>query len=146
LARRRIPIFPLLGALTVLAGAGAAAWIVWEQSNPGVRAPTERGVCWRMTAGADAPVFTAVGRGTENLESCAATLEALHLSLGQRVIQGAYQGRFIFVNRNAILTAESLEGPRWPIFQGELRQRLRNRIQAAEQREAAGLPPLPSGL
>ena len=57
-----------------------------------------------------------LARGVENLETCAVLLEGVHLQ-GQRGADGAYQGYFIFVDADAISSARSLGGMRYPIFQ-----------------------------
>ena len=135
-------IFPILGVVTVLLGAGAASWVVWDQNRPRVMAPTDVQVCWLMAPGAGAPRFTVVSRSSANLESCAANLEGMHMDTGAP-IRGAYQGRFIFVDRDAIQSSPTLEGGRWRIFWGAQRAALRKKIGIQRQRVAMGLPAIP---
>jgi hypothetical protein len=138
-AERTSPIFALAGGATLLAAAASVGWLVWDQSRPVLTAPTEAKVCWRMH---DRRRFEALGRNVENLESCAANLETLHLDHGGTV-EGAYQGRFIFIDSSAIRSASSIDGGRWRIFYGPQREALDKRIRTAQQRAAKGLPTLP---
>jgi hypothetical protein len=50
------------------------------------------------------------------LETCAVLLEGLSLQ-GHPAPTGAYQGYFIFVGADAIRSARSLGGMRYPVFQ-----------------------------
>ena len=55
---------------------------------------------------------------TDSLEKCAANLEAMRikfLTLGgtRQEIYGAYQANFLFLQKEGVLTATSLEGPRY---------------------------------
>jgi len=140
--RRPSPIFAWLGGATALAVLAGFGWVVWDQTRPALTAPTEVRVCWRMQGEGSGARFTALGRNVENLESCAANLEAIHLGSGRNIV-GAYQGRFIFVDRDAIRSAEKIDGARWRIFYGAQREALDKKIRTAQQRAAAGLPPLP---
>ena len=91
----------LIAALALAACAGASA-------------PEDPGVCFRVD-GAPAR-FAVLARGVENLESCAVLLEGLRLQ-GHPASTGAFQGYFIFVGDDAIRSAPSLHGMRYPIFQ-----------------------------
>ncbi len=139
MAKRPFPIFFALGAATILAGAGAAGWIVWDNSRPEIEAPTEANVCWLMERGGGQVRFVALSRRIDNLESCAATLEGHYLA-GRRRLEGAFQGRFLFVDENAIQSAESLEGGRWRIFYGPQREALDRRIRTAQKAAPTGQP------
>jgi len=141
LAERPSPIFAVLGVVAILAGAGAAGWIIWDQNQPRVEAPTEPQVCFRMDRVGGQARFTVIDKPIENLESCAAQLEGIHMETGANLI-GAFQGRFIFVDRNAIQSAQSLDGARWRIFWGAQREALGKKIRAARERQLLGLPPL----
>lgn len=142
MAERPSRIYPLLGVVAVLLGAGAVGWIVWDQNRPRVEAPTEAQVCWLMAPGNGPPRFTVVSRGVENLESCAANLEGMHMDTGA-TLRGAYQGRFIFVDRDAIQSSPALTGARWRIFWGPQREALDRKIRIQRQRVAMGLPAIP---
>ena len=139
MAERSSRIYPLLGVIAVLMGAGAAGWIVWDQNRPRLEAPTEAKVCWLMSADGK---FTVLSRKSENLESCAANLEGLHMDSGA-TLRGAYQGRFIFVDAGAIQSSPTVDGARWRIFWGAQREALRKKIGIQRRRVAMGLPPDP---
>ena len=97
-----------LAALLLLAVPAACA--------PRVQAPADPGVCWHMVLPKGGkPVYNKVAEGRPNLESCAANLEAMRvrfLSLGgsRTNIYGAYQGTFIFINRDGVYASEKLDG------------------------------------
>jgi hypothetical protein len=59
--------------------------------------------------------FTVLARDVENLETCAVLMEGL--SLQGHPATGAYQGYYIFVGDDAIRSAPSLHGMRYPVFQ-----------------------------
>ncbi|MEO6377744.1 MAG: hypothetical protein ABIO37_06940 [Caulobacteraceae bacterium] len=101
-----LPAGALAGVVTLAVG----FWPI-----PGTPAPNEPNVCWRMDRGPAKPTFVRLGRRVDNLESCAARLEGLHLK-DRREVVGAYQGRFIIVNLQNISSAQRLDGPRWRIF------------------------------
>ena len=82
----------------------------------GPSAPEDRGVCWRVDSPDGKASFTELARGVENLETCAVLLEGLNLQ-GHPAPTGAYQGYFIFVGADAIRSASSLHGMRYPVFQ-----------------------------
>jgi len=142
LAEKPSRIYPLLGVATVMLGGGAAGWIVIDQNRPRIEAPTEAQVCWLMAPGAGAPRFTVLSRKSENLESCAANLEGLHMESGG-ALRGAYQGRFIFVDSDAIQSSPTVDGVRWRIFWGAQREALRKKIGIQRRRVAMGLPAIP---
>jgi hypothetical protein len=76
------------------------------------------GLCYHVTFDKQVkPVYHPLVKAP-NLETCAANLEAMRvkfLSMGGSATEllGAYQGNFIFVQREGILTSTSLEGPRY---------------------------------
>jgi hypothetical protein len=142
LAERPSRIYPWLGVVAVVLGVGAAGWVVWDQNRPRVEAPTEAQVCWRMDMAGGKPRFTVLSRRVDNLESCAANLEGMHMDTGGPV-RGAYQGRFIFVDADAIQSSPTLDGARWRIFWGPQREALRKKIIAQRRRVAMGLPAVP---
>lgn len=93
----------VLAALALAACAGPAA-------------PEDPGVCFRVDSVAGKSTFTALARGVENLETCAVLLEGVNLQ-GHSAPIGAYQGYFIFIGADAIRSARSLGGMRYPVFQ-----------------------------
>ena len=82
----------------------------------GPPAPDDPGVCFRVDDAAGKSSFTALARGVENLETCAVLLEGVNLQ-GHPAPTGAYQGYFIFIGADAIRSAPSLHGMRYPVFQ-----------------------------
>lgn len=119
--RRRItPTAWITGAFGVVAVAAFALAFLGPKPTP---APDARGVCWRMLGGEQAPRFVSIASDIANLETCAAHLERLYLQAGGE-IAGAYQGRFIFIDSQAIRSGSSLEGSRWRIFFGPQREAL----------------------
>ena len=99
--RRAVPL--VLAALALVGCAGPSA-------------PEDPGVCFRVDNAAGKPAFTALARGVENLETCAVLLEGVNLQ-GHAAPTGAYQGYFIFIGPDAIRSARSVGGMRYPVFQ-----------------------------
>ncbi|HYC75593.1 hypothetical protein [Brevundimonas sp.] len=98
-------------------GAGAAAVAACSQS---VEAPYEPGVCFAVEAGAEgeAPVFNKLAEDQPQLEHCAARLEEMRLNFlrhggSRQEITGAYQGQYLFIDREGIWVSKSLDGPRF---------------------------------
>lgn len=85
------------------------------------RAPQDRGVCYAVTlpkAEGGEPQFNVVARDQPQIEHCAARLEEMRqgfLRLGgsNRDLIGAFQGRFIFIDRRGVFFGQSLEGSRF---------------------------------
>lgn len=96
--RRTMP--PLI-AIAALAGCGP----------PGIDAPADKGVCWTMnTDKAGKATFHKIAHNVQNLEHCAANLEALRLKFiglgGNRTeLDGVYQGVFIYLRREGIFSS-----------------------------------------
>ena len=113
MARRRGPPWGLIGAVfTVItvAAVGASFW-----NGGAVPPPEDRGVCWRMTSQGGKLRFDRLAGDVLNLESCAAYLERIHL-VDRAEVTGAFQGRFIFIDDQAIKSASRLNGSRWRVF------------------------------
>ncbi len=105
----------LMGVIFV----GATGWLIWQQSHE-VSAPRDPGVCWRR--GGDGR-FTAIYRGSSGIEACAGDLERIHMRTGEDLV-GAYQGRYIFVDKEAIRSADSLNSERWRLYFDNQRRQL----------------------
>jgi hypothetical protein len=104
-------------SLMLAVGAGAAAVAACSQS---VEAPYEPGVCFAVEAGAEgeAPVFNKLAEGQPQLEHCAARLEEMRLTFlrqggSRQEVTGAYQGQYLFVDREGIWVGKSLDGARF---------------------------------
>ena len=96
----------LTAALTCLTLAGCKAPI---------EAPADKGVCWHMSPKKEGGYnFNKVSENLPSLEYCAAALEKMRqdfvrLGGSHTQITGAYQGQFIFVQREGIFTSSSLD-------------------------------------
>jgi hypothetical protein len=102
-------------ALAAVACALAAAGC--SQST---KAPFDRGVCYAVEPGeaGQAPSFNVVAEDQPQIEFCAARLEEMRLRFlrmggSRREIVGAYQGRFIFIDRAGVSFGQTLEGARF---------------------------------
>lgn len=101
-----------------------------------VEAPTQAGVCWRVAATPDGGTdFRPFVTGIQNLESCAARLEALHLRTGQPVT-GAFQGRFIFVTEASVTAGPRLKGQHYRLFDPAQREEIRRSLRELKARDA----------
>ncbi len=99
--------------LLALALLGASALSACDTSP---RPPGDIGVCFHYAQPKGQTAhFNVLARNVPTLEQCAADLEAMRihfLSLGgnQVDITGAYQSKFLFLERDGIFTADSLNG------------------------------------
>jgi len=99
----------LLALLATAALAGCA-----KRTQP----PGDVGVCYHVAVHKDGSLKYNKLVNTPNLETCAANLEAMRikfLTMGgsAQEILGAYQANFIFLQREGVFTATTLEGPRY---------------------------------
>lgn len=86
-----------------------------------VKPPFDPGVCYAVALPekqGDEVRFNRLSENEPQMETCAAQLEAMRirfLRLGgnQREVVGAYQGRFIFIDRGGVYLGKTLEGPRF---------------------------------
>ncbi len=84
-----------------------------------LEAPTNRGLCWHMVRLADGKTrFNRVASNIDSIEKCAVELESMRLrflSLGgqNQEIVGAYQGQFLFLQREGIFVGPGLRGGRY---------------------------------
>lgn len=102
--------------------------------SPGERAEPEAGICWRVRANpGQAPVREALDRDIANLQTCAARLEAVRMMDGGAV-EGAFEGRSIFVSEAEITQAPSRSGTRYPVFEPEQRRAVQDAIQRLLER------------
>ena len=101
--QRLIPIL----VLSALAALGACT----KRTLP----PGDVGVCYHVVAQKDGAMrYNKVVEHLPNLETCAASLEAMRvrfLRMGgsNRDIMGAYQGNFIFIQREGVFTAPDMQ-------------------------------------
>ena len=104
-------------SLILALGAAAAALAACSQST---KAPFDRGVCYAVEPGAEGEParFNVVAEDQPQIEFCAARLEEMRLRFlrmggSRREIVGAYQGRFIFIDRAGVSFGQTLEGARF---------------------------------
>ncbi len=82
----------------------------------------DRGVCWHLTKDdAGKPKFNRLAVQQKDLEHCAAQLEMMRLQFralgaGQDTVTGAYQGQFLFLQREGVFTAQTVDGYRYPFM------------------------------
>ena len=105
--------FPLL----VAAGFGAVALTA---CGGGVEAPYEPGVCFSVETGAEGEAvdFHKLAEDQPQIEHCAARLEEMRLRFlrqggSRQEVTGAYQGQFIFIDREGVWIGKSLNGSRF---------------------------------
>ena len=104
-------------ALFVTLGLGAFALAACSQS---VEAPYEPGVCFSVETGAagEAPAFHKLADNQPQIEHCAARLEEMRLGFLRRGgsrqdITGAYQGQYIFLDREGVWIGKTIDGSRF---------------------------------
>ena len=111
-----------------------------------VEAPMDAGICYHL--GDDATQkngirFNVVARDQPQIEFCAARLEELRIKFlrmggSNNDLIGAYQGQFIFIDRQGVKMSKSLTGPRFFALTRTGDGRLA--IPGAIQREIDGRP------
>ncbi|MDP3749059.1 MAG: hypothetical protein Q8Q88_18625 [Phenylobacterium sp.] len=100
----------LIAGLSVLALAACA-----KKTLP----PGGEGICWHVGQGKDGDLkYNKLATGVADLEHCAAALETMRLKFlrmggSNREVAGAFKGNFIFVERNGIFTAPTMESHRY---------------------------------
>jgi hypothetical protein len=82
-------------------------------SDNTLKAPIEAGVCWHLVRIEGEYRFNRLAADQPQLEHCAAQLEDMRLNFmrlgsAQSEVVGAYQGQFIFLQREGVFTAKSL--------------------------------------
>ena len=83
-------------------------------------APDDAGVCWHMVFAKDGkPQFNRLADKVPNIETCAMKLEVMRLQFlkvggTHREIQGAYQGQFIWLQREGVYVSQKIDGNRYP--------------------------------
>jgi len=100
-------------------------------------APTDTGVCWRVTQFKPKLAFLSVSQGDPNLESCAMHLEYTRQTQHLASIAGAYQGEFLFVDAHDITSAQDITSSRFSLFTPNQRQDLDGKIRELIARQPA---------
>jgi hypothetical protein len=96
----------------------AAATLALSACTKQTRPPGDTGICYHVVPQKDGSLKYNKLVQAKDLETCAANLEAMRikfLRLGgnQQDIYGAYQANFLFLQKEGVLTATTLEGPRY---------------------------------
>jgi len=82
--------------------------------------PDDVGVCWHMVISKDGKAhYNRLADKVPNLETCAMKLEVMRLQFlragGSRTeIQGAYQGQYLWLQREGVYVSQTREGNRYP--------------------------------
>jgi hypothetical protein len=85
-------------------------------------APTNQGVCWHLVQTADGKArFNPLATNQPDLEHCAGELEKMRLSFAalganQTNVTGAYQGQFLFLQKEGVFTGQTYDGYRFPFM------------------------------
>lgn len=99
-------------ALILVASAAALALGACQKR---VTPPNDPGVCYHVVPNKDGSLkFNRLVANVPDLEHCAANLEAMRIKFlrmggSNREITGAYQGAFIFIQREGVFVAPSLQ-------------------------------------
>ena len=103
--------------VSLLAGFGLAALAA---CGGAVEAPYEPGVCFAVEQGAagEAPAFHKLAEDQPQIEHCAARLEEMRLRFlrqggSRQEIIGAYQGQYIFLDREGVWIGKTIDGSRF---------------------------------
>ncbi|SFK66114.1 hypothetical protein [Caulobacter sp. UNC279MFTsu5.1] len=108
----RLPVV----ALSLIAAVAAVGLTGCEKQT---KAPFQAGVCLHVIEQKDGTLkFNPVAQNVPSLELCAAELEGMRLRfvrLGSpnREMTGAYQGKFIFLQKEGIYLGDTYEGARF---------------------------------
>jgi hypothetical protein len=104
--------------LSLIAAAGLAAVTLAGCEKP-IEAPYDTGVCWHVAPQKDGTMkFNVLAKNQPNVENCAAALEGMRIrfnrmGMNQQQLIGAYQGNFLFVQREGIFVGKTLTGGRY---------------------------------
>jgi hypothetical protein len=84
-----------------------------------IEPPVQRNVCFHAVPLNDGTVkFNKLTDSSPNIESCAASLESMRLQFlrmgGQmQEIMGAYNGQYLFLQKEGVFSSTSTDGPRY---------------------------------
>lgn len=106
---------------TVLTAAAlVASGLALTACEKQIKPPFETGVCFHVVTNKDGSLrYNPVARDVPQMEECAATLEGMRIRfvrLGQsnnRSMVGAYQGSFIFIEKEGIYLGQTYDGARY---------------------------------
>lgn len=132
-----------------LMGAALALFLPLAACDNSPTAPTNDGICWRVTSGADGKIgFQPISNDARNLETCGAHLEAVAMREHKTELAGAYQGVFVFITPEMIQTSTHLDGARFRLFDQETRGKIDHDLKwmlEDEKHPSKFAPPEPQG-
>jgi len=82
--------------------------------------PDDVGVCWSMAIAKDGKIkFNKLADKVPNMETCAMKLEVMRLQFlrlggSRHEIEGAFQGNFLWLQREGVFVSQTLDGHRYP--------------------------------
>jgi hypothetical protein len=103
----------------LIAAAVVAAGLALTACEKQVKAPFEKGVCFHVATNKDKTLrFNPVERNVQSMEQCAGTLEGMRIRFVRmgspnRNLTGAYQGSFIFLEKEGIYLGQTYDGARF---------------------------------
>ncbi|MDB5452393.1 MAG: hypothetical protein JWO33_971 [Caulobacteraceae bacterium] len=112
----------------LIAAAGVAI-LALSGCSKAVEAPSDPGACFLMATQKDGSTkFNKIADGIKDIEHCALQIELVRrnfrrLGSMQEDYTGAFQGSFVFIQRDGIFTSTKLDGIHYPLlvrFQNEL--------------------------
>jgi hypothetical protein len=107
---------------SLLIAAVALVGVTLSACSKELQAPTDAGVCWHLATLPNGNVrFNKLASNQPDMEHCAAQLEGMRLRFSrlgsqQQEMVGAYQGAYLFIDRNGVFTAQRYEGIRYPFM------------------------------
>lgn len=108
---RAAPLFLAVTLSATTLGLSACA-------DKGPAAPAVRGACYHAIPQAGGKIkFNPLAQNVPNIETCASELEGMRIRFlpmgGKEEIMGAYQGSYLFLQREGIFRSETLNGNRY---------------------------------
>ena len=106
----------------IILAAALAATLAFSGALTGcekqLEAPMNTGACWQLVDKDGKPTFNTVSEHEPSIEACAASLEGMRLhflAIGgtSETITGAYQGQFLFLQKEGVFTSQNLKGGRY---------------------------------
>ena len=103
---------------TLLLAAAIGAGLALTACERQIEALMDRGLCTQMVLKEGKAQFNTVSKNEPSLESCAASLEGMRLRFlrlggSMDTITGAYQGQFLFLQREGVFTSQTYNGARF---------------------------------
>jgi hypothetical protein len=105
-------------AASAIAFLASSLTILTACAEKGQEAPLDRGVCFHAIPQKGGTLkFNKLAENVDSVEKCASELEGMRLRFlrmgGKEEITGAYQGSYLFLQREGIFRSETLNGNRY---------------------------------